>query len=197
MGYEVQTPVFEVPLTALHLILKEEVDLFEVSLSSSSTAISPRLPPGAGRLESHRVPADRGTLVDLKARRLLPGRDDPDSTTSSHAGTSANYSSPACSSARPSRRVAQPRADHADRGALAAARRRPEEPFRSLAPDPLERISLAELAGGRAHRLAPSRARGSYDHVRGSRECREAIETVLGSCRVGLGQLPRSRVGTG
>ena len=34
MGYEVQTPVFEGPFDLLlHLILKEEVDLFEVSLA--------------------------------------------------------------------------------------------------------------------------------------------------------------------
>src|SRR5882724_10693588 len=81
MGYEVQTPVFEGPFDLLlHLILKEEVDLFEVSLS----LIVDRYLVEVARLE--RVDLEvateflliAATLVDLKARRLLPGNDDPD-----------------------------------------------------------------------------------------------------------------------
>src|SRR5437879_12454725 len=81
MGYEVQTPVFEGPFDLLlHLILREEVDLFEVSLSR----IVDRYLAEVARLE--RVDLEvtteflliAATLVDLKARRLLPGRDDVD-----------------------------------------------------------------------------------------------------------------------
>ena len=79
MGYEVQTPVFEGPFDLLlHLILKEEVDLFEVSLS----LIVDRYLAEVARLD--RVDLEvateflliAATLVELKARRLLPGRDD-------------------------------------------------------------------------------------------------------------------------
>jgi hypothetical protein len=42
MSYEVQTPVFEGPFDLLlHLILREQVDLYEVDLDASSTPTSP------------------------------------------------------------------------------------------------------------------------------------------------------------
>ena len=48
MGYEVQTPVFEGPFDLLlHLILKEEVDLFEVSLSLIVDRYLSEYAPGA------------------------------------------------------------------------------------------------------------------------------------------------------
>src|SRR5689334_17672810 len=81
MGYEVQTPVFEGPFDLLlHLILREEVDLFEVSLAR----IVDRYLEEVAKLE--RLDLDMATeflliaatLVDLKARRLLPGREDTD-----------------------------------------------------------------------------------------------------------------------
>ena len=85
MPYEVQTAVFEGPFDLLlHLIVREQVDLYEVSLSHDRR----RLPH---RARSHHLDAERldldiateflliaATLVELKARRLLPGRDDID-----------------------------------------------------------------------------------------------------------------------
>src|ERR1700730_19217833 len=79
MPYEVQTPVFEGPFDLLlHLILREQVDLYEVSLSSIVDAYLTELE----RL--HDLDLDvateflliAATLVELKARRLLPGRHD-------------------------------------------------------------------------------------------------------------------------
>jgi len=81
VAVDVQTPVFEGPFDLLlHLILKEQVDLYEVSLSSIVDAYLTELE----RL--HDLDLDvateflliAATLVELKARRLLPGRDDFD-----------------------------------------------------------------------------------------------------------------------
>src|SRR3954462_15354568 len=79
MGYEVQTPGFEGPFDLLlHLILKEEVDLWEVSLERIIDAFCAEVE------RMQRVDLESATeflliaatLVELKARRLLPGRDD-------------------------------------------------------------------------------------------------------------------------
>ncbi len=79
MGYEVSTPVFEGPFDLLlHLIMREQVDLYEVSLSSIIDAYLAYL----GRLEGLDLDVTTeflliaATLVELKVRRLLPGRDD-------------------------------------------------------------------------------------------------------------------------
>lgn len=81
MPYEVQTPVFEGPFDLLlHLITRDEVDLWEISLAGIVDAYVvevERLGP---------VDLDAATeflliaaiLVELKAKRLLPGRDSGD-----------------------------------------------------------------------------------------------------------------------
>jgi segregation and condensation protein A len=81
VAYEVSTAVYEGPFDLLlHLILKEQVDLYEVSLAAIVDAYLH---------EIERLPAVdldiateflliAATLVELKARRLLPGRDDID-----------------------------------------------------------------------------------------------------------------------
>jgi len=81
--YEVSTPVFEGPFDLLlHLIVREQVDLYEVPLSRIVDAYLSEL----GRLQEDGLDLDvateflliAATLVDLKARRLLPGSDDVD-----------------------------------------------------------------------------------------------------------------------
>jgi segregation and condensation protein A len=81
MTYDVSTPVFEGPFDLLlHLILREQVDIYEVSLSTIVNAY-------LAEVEKMQVidldlATDflliASTLVELKARRLLPGRDDID-----------------------------------------------------------------------------------------------------------------------
>jgi segregation and condensation protein A len=79
--YEVQTPVFEGPFDLLlHLILREQVDLYEVPLARIVDAYIAEL----AKIE--RLDLDvateflliAATLVELKSRRLLPGDDEPD-----------------------------------------------------------------------------------------------------------------------
>ena len=81
MGYEVQTPVFEGPFDLLlHLILRDQVDLYEVSLNHIVDAFITELE----RMETLDLEVATeflliaATLVELKARRLLPGDPDPD-----------------------------------------------------------------------------------------------------------------------
>src|SRR6476660_3780532 len=81
MSVEVSTPVFEGPFDLLlHLILREQVDLYEVSLSRIVDAY-------LGEIERMlSIDLDvateflliAATLVELKARRLLPGRESVD-----------------------------------------------------------------------------------------------------------------------
>src|SRR3954470_7630999 len=79
----VQTPVFEGPFDLLlHLILREQVDIYEISLSTIVDAYLAEL----DRMTTAETKLDldvateflliAATLIELKARRLLPGRDD-------------------------------------------------------------------------------------------------------------------------
>jgi segregation and condensation protein A len=81
MAYEVQTPVFEGPFDLLlHLILREQVDLYEVSLSSIVDAYLAHLDQlGDMNLEiTTEFLLIAATLVELKSRRLLPTSDEMD-----------------------------------------------------------------------------------------------------------------------
>ena len=81
MAFAVATPVFEGPFDLLlHLILREQVDIYEVSLSRIVDAYLAEIE----RLQVIDLDVATeflliaATLVELKARRLLPGRDDID-----------------------------------------------------------------------------------------------------------------------
>ena len=81
MAYEVATPVFEGPFDLLlHLILREQVELWEVDLSRIVAAYLTELEKLEGLdLEvSTEFLLIAATLVELKTRRLLPGSDDID-----------------------------------------------------------------------------------------------------------------------
>src|SRR5690606_13884472 len=75
MPYAVQTPVFEGPFDLLlHLILSEQVDLYEISLSTIVDGYLDEL----ARMEQLNLDMASeflliaATLVELKSRRLLP-----------------------------------------------------------------------------------------------------------------------------
>jgi len=81
MPYEVQTPVFEGPFDLLlHLIMREQVDLYEVSIS---TIVDGYLAELTRLSEVSGLDLEVATeflliaaiLVELKSRRLLPGPD--------------------------------------------------------------------------------------------------------------------------
>src|SRR5690606_2328840 len=81
MSYEVQTPVFEGPFDLLlHLILREQVDLYEIALARIVDAYLAELE----RMESLDLEVATeflliaATLVELKTKRLLPDDRDVD-----------------------------------------------------------------------------------------------------------------------
>ena len=81
MAYEVQTRVFEGPFDLLlHLILREEVDLYDVDLCTIVDAYIVELE----RMEKLDLDVATeflliaATLIELKTRRLLPGENDLD-----------------------------------------------------------------------------------------------------------------------
>ncbi len=81
MSYEVTTPVFEGPFDLLlHLILREQVELYEVSLTKIVNAYLAELE----KMEHFSLDVATeflliaATLIELKTRRLLPGEDDLD-----------------------------------------------------------------------------------------------------------------------
>lgn len=81
MAYEVTTEVFEGPFDLLlHLITKEQVDLYEISLSTIIDGYLAEI-ERMGHMDLE-VATEflliAATLVELKARRLLPGPDDVD-----------------------------------------------------------------------------------------------------------------------
>jgi segregation and condensation protein A len=80
--YTVSTPVFEGPFDLLlHLITKEQVDLWEVSLSKIVDEYVATLGQMRAALDLESATQFlliAAVLLELKARRLLPGRDDVD-----------------------------------------------------------------------------------------------------------------------
>jgi segregation and condensation protein A len=81
MPYDVTTPVFEGPFDLLlHLILREQVELYDVSLTKIVDAYLVEIE------QMERLSLDvateflliAATLIELKTRRLLPGDDDLD-----------------------------------------------------------------------------------------------------------------------
>jgi segregation and condensation protein A len=77
VSYAVQTDVFEGPFDLLlHLIVRDEVDLYEISLSRIVDGFLAHLDALSSALDlevTTEFLVIAATLVDLKARRLLPG----------------------------------------------------------------------------------------------------------------------------
>jgi segregation and condensation protein A len=77
VSYAVQTDVYEGPFDLLlHLILRDEVDLYEISLSRIVDSFLAHLDSVVAALDlevTTEFLVIAATLVDLKARRLLPG----------------------------------------------------------------------------------------------------------------------------
>src|SRR5262249_16982353 len=183
--YEVSTPVFEGPFDLLlHLILKEEVDLWEISLARIVDAFCAEVE----RFE--RVDLEltteflliAATLLELKARRRLPGRDDVEVDEELWRFEERDLLLARLLECKTFQDVAQVLHDR-----LVEARKSvprvigPEEPFRSLAPDPLERVSLDALAKAARRGLAPTESpQVQTDHVAPIRaSVRDAIDAVL------------------
>lgn len=185
MTYEVRTPVFEGPFDLLlHLILQQEVELWEVSLATIVDAY-------LGELEQMeqldlQVATEflliAATLVDLKARRLLPAPEaiDLDEELARFEERDLLLTRLLeCKTFKDAAAELRARIQACD---LAVARRvGPEEPFASLVPDPLESITPDQLRRAAIRGLTPTPAPVvSTEHIAPIRaSVRDAVETVL------------------
>jgi segregation and condensation protein A len=185
MGYEVHTAVYEGPFDLLlHLILRQEVDLWELSLAPIVDEYLTELE----RLESLDLDVATeflliaATLVELKTRRLLPAPSDLDLDEDLLRFEERDLLLARLLECKTFKDAA---------GAFSALMRRaermvprvagPEEPFRSLVPDPLERVRPEQLLAAARRALAPKLAPVvDTDHVAPIRaSVADAIVVVL------------------
>lgn len=149
MAVDVSTSVYEGPFDLLlHLILKEQVDLYEVSLSKIVDEYLAEIEKMQGldldlATEFLLIAA---TLVELKARRLLPGRDDVDLDDELALWEERDLLLARlleCKTFKDVATVFSRLADDADRSFPRAAG--PDERFEGLMPDLLEGVSPLRL----------------------------------------------------
>jgi segregation and condensation protein A len=191
MSYAVRTEVFEGPFDLLlHLILKQEVDLFEVSLTPIVDGYLTELE----RMESLDLDVATeflliaATLVELKTRRLLPSLEDVELDEELLRFEERDLLLARlleCKTFKDAARALEARVRIADRSL--PRRAGPEEPFRSLVPDPLERVAPSRLLAAAMRAFAPRpEPIVSIEHIAPIRiSVREAAEWLLA-------QLPES-----
>jgi segregation and condensation protein A len=190
MPYEVSTPVYEGPFDLLlHLILRQEVELWEVSLAAIVDQYLVELErmqadgPGALDLEvATEFLLIAATLVELKARRLLPGLEDVELDEELLRFEERDLLLARLLECKTFKDVAAA-FDVAMRRADRSVPRRfgPEEPYLSLAPDPLERVRPAALRAAALRMLAAKPVPVvDTEHVAPVRaSVRDAVDTVL------------------
>jgi len=167
----VSTPVFEGPFDLLlHLITRDQVDLWEVSLSEIVDAY-------VSTLEEMRAALDldaateflliAAVLLELKARRLLPGREDVESEEELALWEQRDLLIARLLECKTFKDAAQSMARSMD----LAARSRPrtvglDERFADLVPDVLAGVTPERLRDAMLAALAPKpRPRVILDHV--------------------------------
>jgi segregation and condensation protein A len=185
MAYEVSTPVYEGPFDLLlHLILREQVDLYEVRLSTIVDAYLAEYE----KLEvldldlATEFLLIAATLVELKSKRLLPGDDGVDLDDELELWEARDLLLARlleCKTFKDASQHLQHAMQEAQRSLPRTAG--PEEPFASLAPDPLERVKLADFLAAAQRGLTPKvEPEVRTDHVAPVRaSVRDAIEAVL------------------
>src|SRR5262245_46147610 len=149
MPYEVRTPGYEGPFDLLlYLILRDEVELWEVSLSAIVDAYLSEL-DGAGGLDldvATEFLLIAATLVELKARRLLPGLDELELDEELLRFEERDLLLARlleCKTFKDAATAIEGLIRRADRSVPRTAG--PEEPYRWMVPDPLESVKPASL----------------------------------------------------
>ena len=159
MAIEVQTPVFEGPFDLLlHLILREQVDLYEVNLCTIVDAYLAHL----GALESLDLEITTeflliaATLVELKARRLLPGLDDGELDDELGLWEERDLLLARLLECKTFKDAAKVLERLHDRSAESAARRLgPDERFVDLTPDALAGVTAVDLRSAFLRAMTP------------------------------------------
>jgi segregation and condensation protein A len=170
MPYEVTTPVFAGPFDLLlHLILREQVDLYEVSLSDIVDAYLAELE----RIETCDLEIATeflliaATLIELKTRRLLPGDDDLDLDDELALWSERDLLLTRlveCKTFKDAAVALQSLANEAGRSFPRVAG--PDERFIDLTPDLLEGVTPADLRTAYLRAVTPKpQVRIDLDHV--------------------------------
>jgi segregation and condensation protein A len=186
MSYAVQTAVFEGPLDLLlHLILKEEVELWEISL----VGIVDEFLETMAKLEGLDLETATeflliaSTLVELKARRLLPQPESFELDEELLRFEERDLLLARLLECKTFKDASKMLVTAMERSARSLPRTMgPEEPLRSLAPDPLESVSPRALhaAALRAFAPKPEPPTVSLAHVTQVRyTVRDAAERVM------------------
>ena len=170
MGYQVSTPVFEGPFDLLlHLVTREQVDIWELSLAS----IVDQYVATLERMQA----LDLGVateflliaavLLELKARRLLPDSSGPDSEEELALWEERDLLLARLLECKTFKDASLAMSRLMEEAELSLPRRAGlEEPFVGLAPDPLEGIQAGHLRAALVKLLAPKPvARVNTDHV--------------------------------
>ncbi len=186
MSYEVHTSVYEGPFELLlHLILKEEVELWDVSIAQVIDAFLAEVE------KLDRVDLDvtteflliASTLVDLKVRRLLPGAESAELDEELLRFEERDLLLARLLECKTFKDAARVMEGMLRRGGKVVSRSAgPEEPFRSLAPDPLARLTGEQLLAAAIRGLTPPVAPPEVDlyHVAPIRvSVYEAAESLL------------------
>jgi len=160
--YDVQTPVYEGPFDLLlHLILREEVDIHEVSLS---TIVDGYLTELALMTQLDLEVATEflliaATLVELKSRRLLPGKADTDLDEEFALWEERDLLLARlleCKTFKDVSRVLAVFVDDADR--VFGRSCGPDDRFAHVTPDPLEGMTVARLERAMLAAITPKKA---------------------------------------
>ena len=149
MAYEVATPVYDGPFDLLlHLILKEEVDIHEVSLTRIVEAYLEEIQ----RMQMLDLDVATeflliaSTLVELKTRRLLPGREDMDLDEELALWSERDLLLARLLDCKTFKDVAAVFSQLTDRASLSFPRRSgPDERFADLLPDKLDGVTPVRL----------------------------------------------------
>jgi segregation and condensation protein A len=186
VAYEVQTPVFEGPFDLLlHLITRDQVDLYEVSISTIVDAYLAHLARMEEQLDLE-VATEflliAATLVELKSRRLLPGRDDVDLDEELALWEERDLLLSRlleCKTFKDAAQALQSLAQQADRSHPRRAGM--EERFLRLVPDVLADVTPDDLRAALVRALTPKpRPRVDVDHVAPIRaSVRDAVEELV------------------
>jgi len=185
MPYEVSTPVYEGPFDLLlHLITSEQVDVYEISLSRIVDGYLAEL----DRMEHLDLDVATeflliaATLIELKTRRLLPGRDDIDLDEELLLYEERDLLLARLLECKTFKDAAA----ELDRLGRGAARSHPrvaglEERFLDLAPDILAGVTAADLAKALVKAYTPKPVpRVDLDHVAPIRaSVRDALDELV------------------
>jgi segregation and condensation protein A len=185
MPYEVQTPVYEGPFDLLlHLILREQVDLYEISLSRIVDAYLVEIE----RMETLDLEITTeflliaATLVELKCKRLLPEDADVDLDDEFALWEERDLLIARLLDCKTFKDAAQVLGELAE----AASRTRPrtaglEDQFLELAPDLLAGIDVEDLRAAYVRAMTPRpKAVVSIEHIHSVRvSVHEAVEELV------------------